>query len=149
MYRRQNFSQKHAAMCQSWTRNGPMLAVLDRYRPGSGIYRHVYRLLARRYYPLVISNISSNRPISQIPQCIRNISHNASFPNRNAHMCTFRLQNGAFVGYGTGTLWDLWIRSMITPVFKIYQTSGITRSYLTGVTAANASVPLAGDAILP
>ena len=28
-----------------------------------------------------------NRPISQIPQCIRQISHNATFCNRNVHMC--------------------------------------------------------------
>ena len=28
-----------------------------------------------------------NRPISQIPQCIRQIPHNAPFCNRNVHMC--------------------------------------------------------------
>ena len=30
---------------------------------------------------------SSNWPISQIPQCIRQISHNATFCNRNVHTC--------------------------------------------------------------
>ena len=40
------------------------------------------------------------RPISQIPQCIRQLSHNALFCNRNVkicahfYMCTFLLQNG-------------------------------------------------------
>ena len=44
--------------------------------------------------------IQKNRPIGQIPQCIRKISHNAPFLNRNVtpNMCTFLLQNGA--------LWD-------------------------------------------
>ena len=30
---------------------------------------------------------SVNRPISQIPECIRQISHNATFCNRNVHTC--------------------------------------------------------------
>ena len=29
----------------------------------------------------------NNRPISQIPKCIRQISHNAPFCNRNVHRC--------------------------------------------------------------
>ena len=36
-----------------------------------------------------------NRPISQIPQCIRQISCNAPCCNRNVHMYTFLLQNVA------------------------------------------------------
>ena len=32
---------------------------------------------------------SSNRPNSQIPQCTCSISHNASFCNRNVHMCAY------------------------------------------------------------
>ena len=40
---------------------------------------------------------SFNRSISQIPQCIRQISHNTSVCNRNVH--TFLLQSGA--------LWDI------------------------------------------
>ena len=40
-----------------------------------------------------------DRPISQIPPCIRQISHNAPFCNRNVHTCTFLLQIGA--------LWDV------------------------------------------
>ena len=35
------------------------------------------------------------RPISQIPQCIRQISHNASFCNRNVHMA-MPFENGDF-----------------------------------------------------
>ena len=40
-------------------------------------------------------------PNSQISQCVRQISNNALFCNRNVHthMCTFLLQNGA--------LWDI------------------------------------------
>ena len=30
----------------------------------------------------------TNRPISQIPECICTISHNATFCNRNVHTCT-------------------------------------------------------------
>ena len=40
-----------------------------------------------------------NRPISQIPPCIRWISHNTWSGSRNKHTCTFLLQNGA--------LWDM------------------------------------------
>ena len=39
------------------------------------------------------------RPISLIPECTCPISHNATLCNRNVHMCTFLLQNGA--------LWDM------------------------------------------
>ena len=42
-----------------------------------------------------------NTLISQFPQCIAQISHNAPFYNRNVHKCTFLLQNGA--------LWDMWL----------------------------------------
>ena len=38
-------------------------------------------------------------PAAQIPQCNSPISHNAPFCNRNVHVCTFLLQNGA--------LWDI------------------------------------------
>ena len=37
--------------------------------------------------------------VAQILQCTSPISHNAPFCNRNVHMCTFLLQNGA--------LWDI------------------------------------------
>ena len=40
-----------------------------------------------------------NRPVAQIPQCASPIFHNAPLCNRNVHMCTFLLQNGA--------LWDI------------------------------------------
>ena len=36
-----------------------------------------------------------NCTVAQIPKCTRPISHNAPFCNRNVHMCTFLLQNGA------------------------------------------------------
>ena len=41
------------------------------------------------YMPLV------NRPANQIPHCTSPTSRNAPFCNRNVHMCTFLLQNGA------------------------------------------------------
>ena len=89
-----------------------------------------------------------NRPICQIPQCTREISHNAPFCNRNILM----LQNAGIilwmcpanerwryhvtssligwahsqndlwkyniVRYGTGALWDLWNRSIIDDNLK-------------------------------
>ena len=43
-----------------------------------------------------------NRPISQIPQCIHSISHNAPFCNRNVHMCAHfcykMMHRGIFAG---------------------------------------------------
>ena len=48
-------------------------------------------------------------PTSQIPQCIRQISHNAPFCNRNvhtrAHLC-YKMVH-CVVGYGSDALWDL------------------------------------------
>ena len=41
----------------------------------------------------------ANKSISQIPQRLREISHNAPLFNRNVHTCTFLLQSG--------TLWDI------------------------------------------
>ena len=45
-----------------------------------------------------------NKPILQIPQCIRRIYHNASFCNRNVHISVTKW---CIVGNGTGALWDL------------------------------------------
>ena len=42
-----------------------------------------------------------NRPISQVPQCIRQISHNAPFCNRNVHTCAHFCYK--MVHYG---IWD-------------------------------------------
>ena len=50
-----------------------------------------------------------NRPISQIPQCICSISHNTPF---RTEMCAHFCSESGIVGYGTGALWDLWIRPM-------------------------------------
>ena len=49
----------------------------------------------------------SNRPITQILQCIRQISHNAPFCNRNVHV-HISVTKFCIVGYGTDALWDLW-----------------------------------------
>ena len=55
---------------------------------------------------------SSNRPISQIPQSITQLSHNASFCRRNVHICPYFCYKIAPVGYGTGALWDSGDRSI-------------------------------------
>ena len=46
-----------------------------------------------------MSSFKHNRPVAQILNGTRPIFHNAPFCNRNVHMCTFLLQNGA--------LWDI------------------------------------------
>ena len=51
-------------------------------------------------YSLTLLGYPHKRPMSRIPQCITQISHNAPFCNRNVHMCTFLLQNGALWGMG-------------------------------------------------
>ena len=53
--------------------------------------------LGSNWLTLQVSIASGNRPVSQIPECIRQVSHNAPFGNR--HMCTFLLLNIA--------LWDM------------------------------------------
>ena len=60
-------------------------------------YKYMYKTVSYLYngnpYAGKISSIyTCNKPISQIPQCIRQISHNAPSCNRNVH--TFLLQNG-------------------------------------------------------
>ena len=52
-------------------------------------------------------NSPNNRPSSQIPQCIRQISHNAPFCNRNVHIS---VSSWCIVGYGTGALWELFVK---------------------------------------
>ena len=71
---------------------------------------------------------TTNRPISQIPQCIRLISHNAPYFSRNVHMCThfchkmvYRgIWDWCIVGYRTSALWDCdkpW--AIMSPFFVI------------------------------
>ena len=55
----------------------------------------------------------SNRPISQIQPCIRQISHNAPYHNtpfcsRNVHTCAHSATKWSIVGYLYNALWDLW-----------------------------------------
>ena len=59
---------------------------------------------------LELCNFALQRSISQIPQCIRRISHNAPFCNRNVHAYAHFCYK--MVHYGTGALWDLWIISI-------------------------------------
>ena len=41
-------------------------------------------------------------------QCIRQISHNAPFCNRNVHMCAHFCYKWCIAGYLSNALWDLW-----------------------------------------
>ena len=50
------------------------------------------------------------KPISQIPPCIRQISLNAPFCDRNVHVCKHFYDK--MTEHVTGALWDLWFRSI-------------------------------------
>ena len=52
-------------------------------------------------------DIQANKPISQIPQCIGQISHKTPFMLQKCALTKRRI-----VGYGTGALWDLCNRSI-------------------------------------
>ena len=54
-----------------------------------------------------------NRPISQIPQCIKQLSHNAPFCN----IVHISVTKWYIVGYGTDALWDLWDWLLMERVF--------------------------------
>ena len=54
-----------------------------------------------------------NRPISQIPQCIKQLSHNAPFCN----IVHISVTKWCIVGYGTDALWDLWDWLLMERVF--------------------------------
>ena len=76
----------------------------------------------------------SKSSFSQIPQCIRLLSHNAPLCNRNVHICAHFCYNVVhcgivvwcivgfvtvtmwwIMGYGTGALWDFYNRFMESP----------------------------------
>ena len=68
-----------------------------------------------------------NRPSSQIPQCIRQISHDVPFHNRNVHLSVTKW---CIVEYRAGVLWDLCNRSILyTNHYFFLQTSLVTRDY--------------------
>ena len=46
-------------------------------------------------------------PSKKFPQCIRQISHNVPFCNRNLHTCAHFCCKMVHWGYGTGALWNL------------------------------------------
>ena len=73
----------------------------DSIGQGSPVWAHWITYTTSRVHQTIRYKLgdSYNRPSSQIPQCIRQISHNAPLCNRNVHTCTFLLQNGA--------LWDM------------------------------------------
>ena len=50
-------------------------------------YQSTVTLICSSIIRYIIHVLRCNRPISQIPQCIRQISHNAPFCNRNVHIC--------------------------------------------------------------
>ena len=55
-----------------------------------------------------LAQLSANRAISQIPECICPISHNAPLITE-MYIFLFWMEH---CGYGIGPLWDLWIRSI-------------------------------------
>ena len=60
---------------------------------------------------LLIEN-NRNRPISQIPQCISQISHNAPFCNRNVHTCAHFCYKMVHCG-----IWDWCIVGFVQQVY--------------------------------
>ena len=51
----------------------------------------------------------ASKLISQTPQCIIQISHNAPFYSKNVHISVTKR---CIVEYGTGALWDLCYKSI-------------------------------------
>ena len=49
-----------------------------------------------------------NRPVTQIPQCTSPLSHNASFCNKNVHMCAHFCYKMVHCGYSSNAFWDVW-----------------------------------------
>ena len=64
--------------------------------------------------------LTSNRPISQIPQCIRQISHNATFCNRNVHMRAHFCYKMLHCG-----IWHRCILGFVKWVYYIMQWAGL------------------------
>ena len=56
----------------------------------------------------VYARVCNYLPISQIPQCIRQVSHNAPFITEMCTCVHISVTKWCIVGYGTGALWDLW-----------------------------------------
>ena len=56
------------------------------------------------YYYLLLWSKQPYRLISQILQCIRQISHNAPYCNRNVHICAHSVTKCCIVSYQTGAL---------------------------------------------
>ena len=57
----------------------------------------------RKVFPCILS--FTYKPLSQIPQCIRQMTYNAPLCNRNVHISVTKW---CIVGYGAGALWDLY-----------------------------------------
>ena len=64
--------------------------------------QHKFHVWYNRSDPtyIIIDGASFSRPIWQIPQRIRQISHDAPFCNRNVHMCVH-------ISVTNGVLWDI------------------------------------------
>ena len=81
---RPDIHYKYATMCQkAWTGCWINSRVPGHLR--GSIQTHAISAAA----PTLTTCVCSNRPISQIPECIRQISHNASFCNRNVRTCAY------------------------------------------------------------
>ena len=61
---------------------------------------------------------SVNRPISQIPECIRQISHNATFCNRNVHTCAHFCYKMLYCG-----IWHRCILGFVRWAYTVHTTN--------------------------
>ena len=95
------------------------------------IYRLVTRIVVTVMATRVICPIDvgwsyrwwcPNRPVAQIPQCTKPISHNAPFYYRNVQVCTFLLKKWCIVGYLSDALWDLWDGAIVTQAGEMWFT---------------------------
>ena len=61
----------------------------------------------------VMKSLSVSRPTVQIPQCIRQISHNVPFCNRNVHTCAHFCYKMVHCG-----IWDWCIMGFVKQIFR-------------------------------
>ena len=74
-------------------------------RTAKSLYSHW--LLMKQYH--LLPDQSGNRPVAQIPQCTSPISHNASFCNRNVHMCAHFCVKMVHCGIFVKCIVGLWL----------------------------------------
>ena len=71
-----------------------------------------------QYLLIMLLNPPNSIPISQIKQCIRHMSHDAPFCNRNVHTCAHFCYKMVQYGILSNALWDLGEGSIAAPPRK-------------------------------